>query len=179
MHAVPVLFLEIYPIKTKRLHIRPLCDADYPFILALLNSEGWLENIGDRGVRNEAQAKSYIRDIKANNAVEYKVIETLDKASPIGILSFLKRDHLDYPDFGFALLPTFQRQGYAKEASISYLWHLFTQKPKLTLAAICKVKNSPSIKLLQQLGFTYHEAFQKDGEQLNLYLLKRENLIHP
>lgn len=44
-------------IKTKRLNIRPLTSADNQFILELLNSKGWLDNIGDREVRTTIQAE--------------------------------------------------------------------------------------------------------------------------
>jgi [ribosomal protein S5]-alanine N-acetyltransferase len=46
------------------------------------------------------------------------VIEKLDTSIPIGILSFMKRDQMDHPDFGFALLPLYHRHGYALESRL-------------------------------------------------------------
>ncbi len=39
-------------LQTDRLRIRPFRVSDAPFILALLNTPGWLQYIGDRGVTN-------------------------------------------------------------------------------------------------------------------------------
>ena len=89
----------------------------------------------------------------------------------------MKRDQMDHPDFGFALLPLYHRHGYALEASIGYLSHLFSTQPKLTVAAICKRENNPSIQLLEKIGFTFNCIMEKDKEPLNLYLLKKEDLI--
>jgi RimJ/RimL family protein N-acetyltransferase len=89
----------------------------------------------------------------------------------------MKRDQMDHPDFGFALLPLYHRHGYALEASKGYLYHLFSTHPKLTVAAICKRENNPSIQLLEKIGFTFNCIMDKDKEPLNLYLLKKEDLI--
>ena len=164
-------------IKSKRLTIRPLTKADNQFLLELLNSKGWLDNIGDREVRTTIQAEKYISVILKKDSLQYMVIEKLDTSIPIGILSFMKRDQIEYPDFGFALLPSYHRQGYALEASLRYLHHLFSNDSKLTIAAICKKENTPSIHLLEKIGFTFNDILMKDKEPLNLYLLQKEDLI--
>src|SRR5207302_388951 len=46
--------------ETPRLRLRPLADADAPFILELLNDPDFLSNVGDRGVRNLQDARRYI-----------------------------------------------------------------------------------------------------------------------
>ena len=165
-------------IKSKRLTIRPLTKADNQFLLELLNSKGWLDNIGDRGVRTTIQAEKYISVILKKDSLQYMVIEKLDTSIPIGILSFMKRDQIEYPDFGFALLPSYHRQGYALEASIIYLKYLFSNNSKLTIAAICKKENTPSINLLEKIGFTFNDIHVKDKQTLNLYLLQEKDLIH-
>ena len=165
-------------IKSKRLNIRPLTTADHPFMLELLNSKGWIDNIGDRQVRTTIQTEKYISEILKKDSLQYLVIEKLDASIPIGILSFMKRDQMEYPDFGFALLPSYHRQGYALEASLRYLQHLFSNYSIPTVAAICKKENTPSIHLLEKIGFTFNDILVKDKELLNLYLLEKEKLIH-
>jgi RimJ/RimL family protein N-acetyltransferase len=88
----------------------------------------------------------------------------------------MKRDHLEFPDFGFALLPEFYQKGYAKEASVGYLHNLFAKQPNLSIAAICKRENKPSIQLLEWIGFHYRHDTGNDGDQLSVYELKKENL---
>ncbi len=165
-------------LKSKRLNIRSLSKADHQFMLELLNSKGWIDNIGDRQVKTTIQTEKYISEILKKDSLQYLVIEKLDTSIPIGILSFMKRDQIEYPDFGFALLPSYHRQGYALEASSSYLHHLFSNHSKLTVAAICKKENTRSIQLLEKIGFTFNDILVKDKELLNLYLLQKENLIH-
>ncbi len=165
-------------IKSKRLNIRPLSKADHQFMLELLNSKGWIDNIGDRQVRTTIQIEIYISEILKKDSLQYLVIEKLDTLIPIGILSFMKRDQMEYPDFGFALLPSYHRQGYALEASLRYLHHLFLNHSTRTVAAICKKENTRSIQLLEKIGFTFNDILLKDKELLNLYILKKENLIH-
>jgi RimJ/RimL family protein N-acetyltransferase len=46
---------------TARLRLRPFTLDDAPFIVALLNSEGWLRFIGDRSVRTIDDARAYLR----------------------------------------------------------------------------------------------------------------------
>src|SRR5207237_8019771 len=46
--------------ETPRLRLRPLADADAPFILELLNDPDFLTNVGPRGVRNLQDARRYI-----------------------------------------------------------------------------------------------------------------------
>ena len=46
--------------RTLRLILRQLTPADASFMLVLLNSQGFIENIGDRGVRTLVQANDYI-----------------------------------------------------------------------------------------------------------------------
>ena len=46
---------------TERLLIRELSVSDSAFILELVNTPTWLKFIGDRGVKNLDDAKSYLK----------------------------------------------------------------------------------------------------------------------
>ncbi|MCH1431084.1 MAG: GNAT family N-acetyltransferase [Flavobacteriaceae bacterium] len=143
----------------------------------LLNSNEWKKNIGDRDVSTTDQAKIYISNILKGDSIEYFVIEKLDDSTPIGILSYMIRDFMDYPDIGFALLPEYYHKGFALEATKEYLKNLFLNKQNLIVAAICKKENYNSIQLLEKIGFRFNALIEKDEEQLNLYLLNNSNLI--
>ena len=97
-------------IKTERLIIRPLELADSLFILVLANSEGWLRFIGDRNINSEKEAEAYIVTILNTPKFYYNVILIQGSHEPIGVLSFIHRQNYSYPDFGFALLPKFQKK---------------------------------------------------------------------
>ena len=105
-----------------------LSSIDNRFIFELFNSEDFIKNIGNRDIKTADDSKSYINKILKNKNIEYNVIEKIDSSTPIGILSYVKRDYLEIHDFGFALLPEYYRNGYALEASNAYLQNLFAKK---------------------------------------------------
>jgi [ribosomal protein S5]-alanine N-acetyltransferase len=47
-------------IETDRLTLSKVTEDDASFILALLNTPGWLKFIGDRGVKTIEDAQKYI-----------------------------------------------------------------------------------------------------------------------
>ena len=159
-------------IKTKRLIIRPLELADTLFMLALANSEGWLRFIGDRNINSEKEAKAYIATILNTPKFYYNVILIQGSHEPIGVLSFIHRQNYSYPDFGFALLPKFQKKGYAEEAAKEYLNELLIEKASENIIAITKTQNSSSIDLLKKLGFAFVSKDENSIEDLDVYSIK-------
>ena len=47
-------------LATERLKLREFTNTDTDFIIALLNSPGWLQFIGDRNVRTKEEAVAYL-----------------------------------------------------------------------------------------------------------------------
>ncbi|MBY5991200.1 GNAT family N-acetyltransferase [Ferrimonas balearica] len=142
-------------LHTPRLRLRHARETDAPFILALVNSAGWIEYIGDRGIRTEAQAIEYIRQqLQAHydqHGYGLYVVEHQRRA--IGLCGLLNRDTLPCPDLGFALLPEAQGQGLAQEAARLILT---AECPRLGLTklwAITASHNHASARLLTRLGF--------------------------
>lgn len=161
-------------IETERLYLRELNFDDIPFILSLLNSPGWLRYIGDRGVKNEEQAKEYLlkgpmKSYGENGFGLYLVKEKISGWS-IGLCGLLKRDNLQYPDLGFAFLPDFMGKGFAMEASKGVLDLAKSDLGLVTILAIVLPDNKSSIRLLEKLGFQYMKTVQvKEGEDLSLF----------
>ena len=50
-------------ILTDRLMLEKLRLDDYDFILSLVNTTGWIENIGDRNIHSKNEAIEYINKI--------------------------------------------------------------------------------------------------------------------
>jgi RimJ/RimL family protein N-acetyltransferase len=142
-------------LETKRLLIRPIEISDAEFMLQLLNTEGWLKYIGDRNVYSINQAMDYIQKFISSVEFNYYVIELKSDKLPIGVLSFLKRKEYQFPDLGFALLPDFERNGFAFEAANEYLKILKLNADLSNLIAIVNENNNRSIQLLEKLGFYY------------------------
>jgi RimJ/RimL family protein N-acetyltransferase len=156
-------------IETERLLIRPIKITDTSFILDLLNSEGWLQFIGDRKVKTVADAEQYIQNILNNEKFFYSVFEIKETQQPVGIITFLYRDNQQFPDIGFAMLPEFDKKGYAFEASKKYLEEIVTEKKVNKVIAITLPDNSKSIRLIERLGLRYEDEIQDNSKVLYLY----------
>lgn len=110
-------------LETDRLLIRQVELDDAAFIFELLNSEGWLTNIGDRNVHSESDAQNYIRErfLHAYQTLGFGFWLVCNKhnGERMGIAGYAKRPHLEDVDVGYALLPQFYKQGFAYEAAAS------------------------------------------------------------
>lgn len=161
-------------LETERLILREFSLDDASFILHLLNTPTWLQFIGDRGVRNLDDARHYllkgpINSYLVNGFGLYMV--TLKKTeTPIGMCGLVKRNGLDDPDIGFALLPEFAGKNFAYEvasAMVSYAQnHLLLPR----LAAITTEDNTHSIKLLNKLGLQFEQKIQLPNIEKELLL---------
>lgn len=144
------------PHPTERLILRPTTLEDAPFILELLTSKGWLDNIGDRGVYDLEQARTYITE-KCLPSYETPGCGPMlcvlkSDGTIIGNTGVYARPGLDTPDFGFAFLGKYHGQGYAYEASLSNLAYAVVHGHR-ELLAITLPTNAPSLGLLGKLGF--------------------------
>ncbi|MFT5998682.1 MAG: ribosomal-protein-alanine N-acetyltransferase [Neolewinella sp.] len=165
-----------HPSPTERLILRRATLEDAPFFLELLNSKGWLDNIGDRGVYTLEDANKYItnRILKSYDTPGCGPMLCVLKSDGtiIGNTGVYDRPGLDLPDFGFAFLDQYHRQGYAHEASISNM--AYAQKYGYAeLLAITSPINQPSIRLLEKLGFTREpDLIRIEGDDKELLLLR-------
>jgi RimJ/RimL family protein N-acetyltransferase len=103
----------------------------------------------------------------ANPDITYWIIQLKEAKTPIGVVTWVKRDFLPAPDLGYALLPEFEGNGYALEASKA--WLDYQKKENESVLAICQADNTASIKLLQKLTFELESTFEKDGHFMHRY----------
>ena len=153
--------------QTTRLNLQQLTLEDDAFIFELVNTSGWLTFIGDRNVLSVQDAASYIQRISSSAQINYWVVRIKESLTPIGVVTFIKRDYLDFPDLGFAFLPAYAGQGYAFEASSVVLQHLL--ETNASILATTLAANNTSIRLLEKLGFRYQSAIMNQGTNLLLY----------
>lgn len=163
-------------INTERLFITPLTADDNNFILELVNTEGWLQFIGNRKVYTPEDASAYIERIKGNKNIQYWVVRLLQNKTAIGIITLIKREYLPYPDIGFAFLPQFGSNGYAYEATNAVL-HAVLEKNKYDqIVAITLPGNGRSIGLLKKLHFRFEKQIIDNDEELELYSITASEL---
>jgi len=145
-----------FVLETERLVLRKLTEADAPFILDLLNEPSFIESIGDKGVRDLADARAYIRlgPIASYVRFGFGLYLTLRKEgdTPIGICGLLKRDTLENADVGFAFRPDYWCRGYGFEAASATVAFGKQQLGLDRIVAITSVNNVGSMRLLEKLG---------------------------
>jgi ribosomal-protein-alanine N-acetyltransferase len=162
-------------IQTPRLTIAQLSWSDWPFILELLNTPGWLQYIGDRNVHNEEQAKAYLTHgpIKSYHEFGFGLMKVslTETQQPIGMCGLLKREALPHPDLGFAFLPQFNGQGFALESATAIVQHVRNALGVQIILAIVQPNNARSIQLLEKLKFQHERDINLPGstEKLRLY----------
>jgi ribosomal-protein-alanine N-acetyltransferase len=138
--------------------LRKLTEDDAPFILALVDSPAFRENIGDRGVRDLDGARTYIAGVQesyANNGFGLwrAALKTTDE--PIGLCGLVKRDALPLPDVGYALLDPFWGKGFATEGAAAVIDYGLGRLGIPVIAAITKPTNAGSIAVLEKIGMQH------------------------
>ncbi len=146
-------------IITDRLELRRLVANDAQFILRLLNEPSFVQNIGDKGVRSLDDARAYILNGPAASYRQhgFGLALVIEKPSqkPAGICGLLKREQLNAPDLGYALVPEFWRLGYAAESASAVLSYAVNSLLLNRVLAVVNPDNERSIRLLENLGFNY------------------------
>jgi len=170
-------------LETDRLFLRQFDLSDAGFILQLLNTQGWLEFIGDRNVIKEEDAEAYLLNgpIKSyqTNGFGLSLVSLKDGEVPIGACGLLKRDYLDDADIGFAFLPEFIGKGYGYESASAIMSYAKNELNISRVLAITVPYNVASIKLLEKIGFRYEKIFKMpdDDEELFLYSHHMEKVL--
>ena len=146
-------------VETERLRLRKFTFDDTAFIIALLNSPGWIEFIGDRNIKTKAEAIVYLENgplkIYKNHGFGLWMAELKHDKTPIGMCGILKRDTLDFPDLGFCFLPEYFGKGYAYESAAAAIQIARKSFHIETICAITLAYNTASIKLLEKLGLQF------------------------
>lgn len=148
-------------LRTERLTLTPPTEADAAFVLELLNDPGWIANIGDRGVRTEDEARTYIVE-RFSKSPWFVVRNAPGEAMGMcGIV--VGREGLDSPDIGYAFLERHAGQGYATEAARVVLAHAREAMGLAKVAAITSVDNTASQRVLEKIGLRFVEVIQLPG----------------
>jgi RimJ/RimL family protein N-acetyltransferase len=159
---------------TDRLTLKPTSTEDAAFQLEIMNKPKWIANIGQRNVHTIDDAKDYIKSkmLKQYQALGYGnyTIFITEGLVPIGSVGLYNRDGLEGIDFGFALLPAYEKKGYIHEASTRLLRAASENFNLHSLKAITLPTNIESQNVLKKLGFIFkNEKKMENGEILKVY----------
>jgi len=165
-------------LRTERLALRKFRLDDSGFVLRLLNEPSFKKYIGDRGVSTVDDAVDYIEKGPLANYQKYGygvlVMEQLEDGEPAGMCGLFRRDNLDHPDLGFAMLEQYFGRGYATEASRGVIhWAQMSLRLPL-IAAVVNEDNLRSRSLIEKLGFRFEGLYRMPGEDddLRYYALR-------
>lgn len=162
-------------LETERLILREIDSAiDAEFIFELLNAPKFLKYIGDRGVRSVEEASEFIEKRYRQSYRDHRyglyTVELKIDNTPVGVCGFVKRDHFEFADIGFAFLPGFEGRGYGFESANAVLDYGREKFGFTTVLAITSQDNDVSGKLLEKLGFNFDRIFTSpEGEELKLF----------
>lgn len=164
-------------METERLRLRAVALSDAELMLAVWNDPAFIRNVVDRGIRTLAQARNAIEHGSQKLFEEYGYgpycMSLKSDGTQIGICGLFRRENLNDPDIGFAVLPDYCGKGYAGEAAAAVVHYARATLGIETLTAIVSPSNAPSIGLIQKLGLTFERMITMPGEDKAICLYSR------
>lgn len=161
-------------LETERLNLRKLSESNAGFILELLNEPSFLQNIGDKGVRNNDDAIQYILTGPIESYKRYGfgqwLVELKDSGEPIGMCGLMKKDALPDADIGFAFLPRFWSKGYAVEAATAVMAYGSRDLGLRRIVAVVNPDNEGSIRVLEKIGLKFERMVKLSEERSEIML---------
>lgn len=165
-------------LETGRLSLRRFEIDDAPCVVELLNQPSFIRNIGDRGVRNDADARRYLRD--GPMAMYDKFGFGLWRASRradgafVGMCGLLKRDILPDVDVGYAFLPEHWGQGYASEVAGACLELGARRFGLKRIIGVVSEHNVASIRVLEKIGMRFDRMYPMHPDEPDVRLYGRD-----
>jgi RimJ/RimL family protein N-acetyltransferase len=162
-------------LETELLNLRQFNVNDGEFVLKLVNTPGWLQYIGNRGIKTVEEAQIYLLTGPISNYEKqgfglYLVELKSENHAPIGMCGLIKREGLDDVDIGFAFLPEYFGKGYAFEAAQATLDFALNTLQLSKVVSITQDNNERAIKLLKKLGFEKRGKVKLPHEDIELLL---------
>ena len=165
-------------LETARLRLRWFTDtaADADFLRALLNDPGWIANIGERHVRTRRQARAWIATRHTapygRLGFGFWAVERKSDGRLLGMCGLTKRDTLLEADVGYALMPEFRGQGYAREAAAACVRYAHDVLGFAEVWGITSPSNAASADVLQKIGLRDAGITQLVGNDYDTWVFK-------
>lgn len=151
-------------LETERLLLRLMTEDDAQFFLELLNEPGWINNVGDRGIRTVEECAAYITRVYTagyeNNGFGLYLTELKETGEPVGICGLVKRDSLENVDVGFAFKERYWGRGYATESAAAALEYGHNTLDIERIVAITTQTNHASARVLEKIGLKFERLIK-------------------
>lgn len=164
-------------LQTKRLKLRWFTPGDAELLLAIWNDPAFIRNVGDRGIRTVEQAREALAaghmKLYADHGYGPYRVALAKTDEPVGLCGLFKREFLEDPDIGFAILPDHTGKGFAHEAAIAVMDYARHELGLTRMTAIVSPKNTASISLIEKLGLRYESTMTMPQEEkpVRLYVI--------
>ena len=166
--------------ETERLILVPSSVEDAELVLKSMNTNEFIDFVGDRNVRTIEDAETYIKEkhlpqIEKLGYGNFTIIEKKN-GSKIGGVGLFHREGLDVVDIGFSFLPEFYGKGFGYEAASRILKAGFEDFGLKAVSAITVKENIASQKLIEKLGLKFKKIARipNDPEDLLYYEISKE-----
>lgn len=167
-----------WSLETERLYLRRMTLEDAPFMLSIWNDPAFVRNVGDRGIRTVEEAEAALIDgafaLYENYGFGPYRMFLKGETTSVGICGLFRRDNLEHPDIGFAVLPAYYRSGLTLEAARAVIEHARNDLAIEHLTAIVSPDNMASIGLIEKLGMTFERGITMPDEEkeISLYSMR-------
>ena len=146
-------------IQTERLNIRPFIASDLDDIYAYMSDEETSYYI-EQGCLDRQATEQFLHDNLSSSAKCY-ALELNDSDKVVGHVEFYPCFGEHTYEIGWIIHPSFQRQGYAFEATNSLITKGFEELAIHRIIATCQPDNHASYRLMEKLGMVREGHFIK------------------
>lgn len=165
-------------LEAARLSLRRFGFDDAPCVVELLNQPSFIRNIGDRGVRDAADAHRYLRDgpMAMYDKFGFGLWHASRRADGVfvGMCGLLKRDVLPDVDVGYAFLPEHWGLGYASEAAGACLELGARRFGLKRIIGVVSDHNVASIRVLEKIGMRFDRMYPMHPDEPDVRLYGRD-----
>jgi ribosomal-protein-alanine N-acetyltransferase len=170
-------------LRTERLLLRKITDADTDQIFKLRSDKDVMKYIGKKPIVSMEEAKDWVKLIKDslenNSGITWGIVETFEKTSldktfnetffqtslppiigTIGLWRIIKENYR--AEIGYMLLPEYWKKGFIKEAILKVAKYGFDEMKLHSIEAHISPKNLGSATVLEKTGFVREGYFKED-----------------
>ena len=171
-------------LRTQRLLLRKITDADTEQIFKLRSDKDVMKYIGKKPIISMEEARDWVKLIKNslenNSGITWGIVETFEKTFPektsedqtffqtslppiigtIGLWRIIKENYR--AEIGYMLLPEYWQKGFTKEAILKVNDYGFHEMKLHSIEARISPKNIGSATVLEKTGFVREAYFKED-----------------
>ena len=154
-------------ITTQRIVLRQPELKDAAQLLKLFNQADFIDNIRDKNIRTIADAEQEVEQNISSHFERFgfsMMSMDVKEQSCIGMCGLIKRDELEVPDIGFAILSEYQNNGLVSEAATAIIRFGFNELKLKRIGAIVKPDNMASIRVITKLGLSFVKGIRLTPE---------------